>query len=105
MTLAIDSSIRVRSASAGTSAGFFASRFRHGRHYGATRRLASHGERLARIVAAPLVAPLMLLRIFQRVAAKQPQLLRRFLLALPHMVFFVAGWTFGEMTGLALRRP
>ena len=104
MTLAMDESIRVRSAKAGSAGEFFASRFRHGLHYGSTRPISSAGQRLLRIASAPAVAPLMLIRILRRVRAKQPRLIGRFITALPHLVFFTCGWTLGEMAGLAKRR-
>lgn len=99
--LAMDDSLRVRSASSESTRQFLVARFRHGMHYGSTRAVSSRAERLLRLGTGPLVAPLMLFRIFRRVASRRPGWLLRAASALPHMALFATAWALGEMAGLA----
>lgn len=102
--LAMDDSLRVRSASSESARQFLAARFHHGVHYGSTRAVSSRAERLARLATGPLVAPLMLFRVLRRVATRRPGWLFRAGFALPHMALFATAWALGEMTGLARPR-
>lgn len=102
--LVMDDALRVRSASAEGTWRFLAARFRHGVHYGSTRAVSSGAERLLRLGMGPLVAPLMLFRVFRRVASRRPAWLFRVASALPHMALFATAWALGEMAGLARPR-
>ncbi len=74
--------------------------FAGGRRFGAYRRRRwSAAERLARILAAPLVPVTMLVRIFGRVLARRPGTLPRVVLALPHLACLLAAWSAGELVG------
>lgn len=78
------------------------SRFRHGRHYGSTRPGSTPVKRLVRAAAAPLVIPLMLLRIARRVQPQQPGWMRHFYTALPALLMLLGAWTLGEFSGYLL---
>jgi len=74
--------------------------FAGGRRFGAYRRRGwTRAERLARILAAPLVPALLIARIFGRVLARRPARLPRVVAALPHLACLVAAWSAGEWIG------
>lgn len=78
---------------------YFRTRFRHGVHYGSTRA-NNHGLiKLARILAAPILMPYLVLRIGKRVTSKRPDFFPYYLSALPWLLFFMIGWSLGEVKG------
>jgi hypothetical protein len=78
---------------------YFWVRFRHGVHYGATRPNNTGVLRLVRICAAPILVPYLVLRIGRRVAEKRPDWLQQYYRALPWLLFFMTGWSLGEVKG------
>jgi hypothetical protein len=43
--------------------------------------------------------PYLVLRIGRRVAQQRPDLLGQYLAALPWLMFFMSGWSLGELSG------
>jgi hypothetical protein len=85
---------------AGTNAAaFLRARFRHGRHFGSTREGLGAVGRIARAAAGPALVPVLLARIFRRVAASQPRWRRHVLSSLPWLLAFLAAWSAGESLG------
>ena len=86
----------------GRSAGgaaFASQRLHHGRAHGRQRGAHfSPVRNLAGVLGAPLVPPLLLLRVLQTVFARGRHRLRA-LLALPWMVWFDVAWAAGEARG------
>jgi len=91
--------MRVRLGTVSGAWQFAGTRFRHGRHYGSTRPAASAVIRSARCMAAPLLAPFLLLRIVRRVAARRPDLTPELLRSLPWLSLFLLAWSLGEAAG------
>lgn len=91
--------MRVRLGRAGEARQFAHARFRHGRHYGATRPASSLPMRIARVLAAPVLMPLLQARIGQRVMRQRRDLMRPYLLALPWSTAFLSAWSCGEVSG------
>jgi hypothetical protein len=97
--------MRVRLGRSGGARQFARARFRHGRHYGATRPASSAPMRIARVLAAPVLMPLLQARIGRRVMRQRRDLMRAYLLALPWSTAFLSSWACGEINGyLAGRR-
>lgn len=86
----------------GRSAGikaFVGQRLEHGRAHGNQRgEGAGRARNLARLVSAPLVAPVMSARILRHVVARR-RLRLRALVALPLILLFNAAWAAGEARG------
>lgn len=78
---------------------FLRARFRHGQHFGSTRKGVSGLGRLARAAAAPVLVPVLLARIFRRVAARQPRWRRHVVSSLPWLLAFLTAWSAGESLG------
>jgi len=72
-------------------------RFRHGRHYGATRG----GDRLVRLITSPAIPVVLLTRIYRRVRAKRPDWLPKWWRALPALLVLIIAWSAGEIVGYA----
>ncbi|MEO8217566.1 MAG: hypothetical protein ABI718_10840, partial [Acidobacteriota bacterium] len=98
--LVMDSRLATRFGRISDPLDFARARYRHGRHYGATRMLRSGAERVLRIAAAPAVAPLLMARIVGRVATRRPLLIFRLLQSFFWLSVFVVFWSMGEMRGL-----
>lgn len=76
-----------------------AARFRHGRHYGATRPVGSGLPRLLRAATAPLLPALLVARIGRRVRGRRPDLMRHYLRSLPWLALLIIAWSLGEAAG------
>lgn len=96
--------VRLRAGTDATA--FLRARFRHGRHFGSTREGMGAVGRIARAAAGPALVPVLLVRIFRRVAARQPRWRRHVLSSLPWLLAFLAAWSAGESLGyLRPERP
>jgi glycosyltransferase involved in cell wall biosynthesis len=91
--------MRVRLGRTGGAGQFARARFRHGQHYGATRPVSSLPMRILRVVAAPVLMPLLQARIGRRVMRQRRDLLRSYLWALPWSTAFLSSWSCGEVSG------
>lgn len=80
-------------------------RFRHGRHYAATRPGNTPLRRLLRLLTAPALPFLLLARIAGRVNRRQPAWRRKLLGALPALWLILLAWSWGEMAGYLSGRP
>ena len=90
----------VRLGAAGNLGATAALRFRHGRHYGATRPGGnSLLKRLARVAASPLIVPALTARILGRVRRQRPDWTVHFLRALPALIVLLNAWALGEISG------
>jgi hypothetical protein len=78
---------------------YFGVRFRHGIHYGSTRPGNTGLMRFVRICAAPILTPYLVGRIGRRIAQKRPDWLGHYFSALPWLLFFMTGWSLGEVNG------
>jgi len=78
---------------------YFGTRFKHGVHYGSTRPNNNGLIRVARIFAAPILMPYLVLRIGRRVAQRRPDWVGRYIASLPWLLFFMTGWSLGEVWG------
>jgi hypothetical protein len=78
---------------------YFRIRFQHGRHYGSTRPDTGALSRILRVIAAPILMPYLVLRIGKRVAQQRPDFLPRYVAALPWLIYFMSGWSLGEIDG------
>lgn len=74
-------------------------RLQHGRHYGSTRPSNSPFMRLIRVLTAPLIAPVLLLRIINRVLKQRPDWTPQLMQALPALLLLLTAWTIGEVSG------
>ncbi len=84
--------------SAGTLA-FLDQRLRHGRAHGRQRGVHySRARNLAGVVAAPIVAPLLTLRILRQVGSRRRHRFQA-LLAMPLILAFNVAWALGEARG------
>lgn len=97
--LYLSPTIRVRHGPGISVRRYAAVRYRHGRHYGATRPTDSGIERVARILSGPLLLPFLALRTDQRVARHRPDWRQRYLRSLPWLLPILGAWTVGEVTG------
>jgi len=78
---------------------FFRHRFFHGRIFGAERASqASLIKRLFYILASPLIPLLLLLRVTLNVLRNKTHTVK-FILSLPWILFYVLGWSSGELSG------
>jgi hypothetical protein len=98
--LLIDPRIRVSHTSSYSTAGFSRQRFLHGRIFGRTRRASmSAPARLLRAMLAPIVPALMIVRSVRSVADRG-RLDAGTLTAVPHAIWFLNCWAWGEAAGL-----
>ena len=78
---------------------FCALRRRHGRQFGESRGASRpFAWRLAVALAAPLIPCVLALKVTRR-ALVQPDLLPRYLTALPMLALFILCWSLGEAAG------
>lgn len=80
-------------------------RFRHGRHYAATRPGNTPITRLLRAIAGPLLIPVLLLRIRGRVKASRPDWQANLLRGLSGLLLIVTAWSLGETVGYLTAQP
>jgi len=79
--------------------GFAAQRYRHGRHFGASRAaVAGAVGRAAGAARAPLVPAILMARVVRRLVARRRHRLR-FVAATPALCVFFAAWALGEAVG------
>lgn len=83
---------------------FARDRFRHGRHFGATREVSGRGERVLRALAAPMLPILFVARILRRVLRRNPDRLIPLARSLPWLLLYSVAWSFGEASGYLRRR-
>lgn len=84
---------------------FFAQRFHHGRVFGAERvAKVNLTKRLFYILTSPLIPPILLLRVFRNVI-KNKTLAVKLFLSLPWILFYIVGWSSGELFGYLIRTP
>lgn len=77
-------------------------RFAHGRRYASTRFQARPLVRLAHFVGSPLLVPVLMRRIWQRVRGRRPDWLAHFWPALPALAVIMTAWSLGEASGYLL---
>ena len=78
---------------------FFSQRFFHGRVFGAERAAqASPARRLFYILASPLIPLVLLLRVAQHVLKSNAQKFK-FFFSLPWILYYLLGWSLGELSG------
>ncbi|MCI0398182.1 MAG: glycosyltransferase [Chloroflexi bacterium] len=104
-TLRWEPAVRVRFGPVDSLARAASIRRRHGQHYAVTRPGNTLGRRLVRILASPLLPPLLLARIAGRVRRQRPEWTPHLLRALPALLFLLLAWTVGEASGYLLGRP
>lgn len=82
---------------------FLRNRFQHGRDYARSRRLEQPGlSRVGRALSAPLLVPILFLRIARSSWREAPA---AFAGSSPMLVALLAGWAAGEATGYLERGP
>ncbi len=84
---------------------FVRARFRHGRHFAATRPGDPRWRRFLRLFLSPLLPGLLLARVGRRVVSHRPDWSPRYLAALPWLAIFFASWSLGEAAGYISGRP
>jgi hypothetical protein len=109
LRMALDPSLRVVHRNRYSAPQYIRQRLAHGREFGFTRAMAySLLGRLALLLLAPAVFPLMLSRILRRALSKPP-LRRQLATAWIWLPLFVLAWVAGEASGyqasLWIRRP
>jgi GT2 family glycosyltransferase len=81
---------------------FLAERFHYSRAFAGTRNESfTKGKRLIYFFCAPLLPPMLLMRIFTRVLSKK-QHLTEFAMSLPYIFIFMIAWAVGESVGYAI---
>ena len=81
---------------------FLSERFHYSRAFAGTRNESmSLAKRMAYLLASPLLPPVLLLRISQRVFNKK-QHLKQFALSMPYILTFMVAWAVGECVGYAV---
>lgn len=91
--------MQVRMGKTDSAWDYFWVRYRHGVHYGSTRPNTQGFTRIARICAAPILMPFLVGRIGMRISSRRPDWLIQYLFALPWLIFFMSGWSLGEIYG------
>ncbi len=104
-TLRMNPEARVRLAPGVRPADFLRARFRHGRHFGATRPAQGRGERLWRLLLTPLLPALLSVRVGRRIVSQRRDLVPRYLMALPWLAVFFLAWSLGEAVGYLSGSP
>jgi glycosyltransferase involved in cell wall biosynthesis len=74
-------------------------RFRHGRHYGSTRTGNTVFTRVLRLLAAPILVPLLFSRIHRRVRQTRSDWMPQLWRALPALLVILSAWSAGEVSG------
>jgi glycosyltransferase involved in cell wall biosynthesis len=84
---------------------FFHQRFLHGRMFGAERASeASTLRRLLYILTSPLIPFVLLARVSRNVLKNNAHIIE-FFLSLPWILFYLLGWSLGELTGYLIGQP
>jgi glycosyltransferase involved in cell wall biosynthesis len=84
---------------------FFLQRFFHGRVFGAERvAKVSPMKRLLYILASPLIPPLLFMRVSGNILKNSTHKVK-FFFSLPWILFYVLGWSSGELSGYLIRKP
>jgi glycosyltransferase involved in cell wall biosynthesis len=84
---------------------FFHQRFLHGRMFGAERAAqASPFARLLYILTSPLIPFVLLARVARNVLKNNAHIIK-FFLSLPWILFYLLGWSLGELSGYLLGKP
>ncbi|WP_218081774.1 glycosyltransferase family 2 protein [Anthocerotibacter panamensis] len=97
-----DPTVRVIHKKHFTLQDFLSERYHYSRAYAGGRNAAlGPGKRLVYFLGSPLLAPLMLTRISQRVLTKKRHL-GTYLRTLPYLGLFLLAWVVGEAVGYAL---
>jgi glycosyltransferase involved in cell wall biosynthesis len=91
--------VAVRLGTTDSAMDYFHARYKHGEHYGSSRPNNAGPIKLMRIGAAPILMPYLVLRIGARVARTRPDWLIHYIFALPWLIFFMTGWSLGEIQG------
>jgi glycosyltransferase involved in cell wall biosynthesis len=87
------------------SGDFFQQRFLHGRMFGAERAVqASTLGRLLYILTSPLI-PLVLIARVTRNVLKNKVYMIKFFLSLPWILYYLLGWSLGELSGYLIGKP
>jgi hypothetical protein len=99
--LALDPDLLVVHHGTASARSFAQQRYLHGRAYGMERaERAGFGRNLLLLLSSPLVTPLLLARIFARIA--RPRGYRaKLLIAFPWLLWFTFAWATGEAGGYA----
>lgn len=80
---------------------FLSERFHYSRAFAGTRNESmSFPKRMAYLLASPLLPPILILRISQRVFSKKQHLLQ-FAMSMPYILTFMIAWAVGECVGYA----
>jgi len=98
-TLYMSPKVEVRLGTTDSASDYFRVRFKHGAHYGSSRPNTSGLIKLIRICAAPILMPYLVLRIGKRVATSRPDWLKYYVIGLPWLIYFMTGWSLGEIQG------
>lgn len=101
-TLLLTPEVCVRLSAGSSSMTAVRTRFWHARNYASTRPGNRLPKRLLRIATSPLLMPVLLLRIYRRVAAQRPDWLPLFWRSFPQLLLFVGAWSLGEASGYIL---
>lgn len=86
-------------------ADFFQQRFLHGRMFGAERAArVSHLRRLLYILTSPLIPFVLLARVSRNVLKNKADTIK-FFSSLPWILFYLLGWSLGELSGYLMGKP
>lgn len=99
------SNMCVRLSTTPSAGQFAAARFQHGRHFASTRPGTTFLMRVARTLGAPILLPILLTRIYQRVTRHRPDWKGTFWSCLPWLTLFLLAWSLGEAIGYLLPQP
>ena len=84
---------------------FFLQRFLHGRAFGAERALRlSPAKRLIYIFVSPFIPVILLTRVSLQVMKSKSQLVK-FFFSMPWILFYISGWSLGELSGYLFGVP
>lgn len=87
------------------SGDFFQQRFLHGRMFGAERAAqASTLRRLLYILTSPLIPFVLLTRLTHNVLKSNAHRIK-FFLSLPWILYYLLGWSLGELSGYLIGKP
>ena len=105
-TLLLTPALRVLMGYFSPPGDFFRQRFTHGRVFGAERAAqAGAAQRLLYVITSPFIPVVLLQRVVRQVIGKKAHL-GKFFLSLPWVLFYMLGWSMGELSGyLAGKTP
>jgi glycosyltransferase involved in cell wall biosynthesis len=104
-TLFLTPALRVSMGYFSSPGDFFLQRFFHGRVFGAERvSQADPVRRLFYILASPLIPPVLLLRVCLNVIKNNTHM-SKFFFSLPWILFYLLGWSLGELSGYLIGKP